>query len=213
MGPWSNKGLQVLLIPLVVVAAVVATALSTHGTFGKKPAAKSAPDAPATGARASQVTPSGQPSGGSRPSAPSTPSQSAPAPTDQPRDAVGRPNPFTPLITRQRSFYAPQLGAPPRQPSRPGSPNAPAFGIDLPVPPGFTVPGAQAAPPPGAGMTVGAIIGGSERVAIIQAQGTLFIVGVGDPVGDAVVVDILEDKVVMRRSGVTFELRFGGEGS
>jgi hypothetical protein len=62
-------------------------------------------------------------------------------------------------------------------------------------------------------MTVGAIIVGAERVAIIQSQGTPFVVGVGDPVGDAVVVEILEDKVVMRKGEVTFELRFGGAGS
>jgi hypothetical protein len=62
-------------------------------------------------------------------------------------------------------------------------------------------------------MTVGAIFVGTERVAIIQAQGTPFVVGVGDPVGDAVVVEILEDKVVMRKGEVTFELRFGSAGS
>jgi hypothetical protein len=62
-------------------------------------------------------------------------------------------------------------------------------------------------------MTVGAIIGGSERVAIIQDLGKIFVVGVGDRVGDAVVVQILEHKVVMRRGGVTFELLFEGGGS
>jgi hypothetical protein len=62
-------------------------------------------------------------------------------------------------------------------------------------------------------MKVGAIVGRSERVAIIQNRGEILIVGVGDRVGDAVVVEILDNKVVMREGGVTFELPFGGEGS
>ncbi|TMI78413.1 MAG: hypothetical protein E6H04_12515 [Bacillati bacterium ANGP1] len=208
-GPWSNTRLQVLLGALVVV-----TALSTHGTSGKKPAATGVTDASAAGPGLAPAA--GQPAGGPPPPAPSTPSQAAPpAPEAPPQEAVGRPNPFAPLVGRQR-FYAPQLGpAPPSRPLRPGGPGPTVpFGIDLPVPPGFPPNGEQAAPPPGAGMTVGAIIGGgSERVAIIQAQAGPQVVGVGDHVGDAVVVEIREDTVVMRRGAVTFELRFGSEGS
>ena len=224
-GLWSNERLQVLLGALVVVAA-----LSTHGASGKKPAAKGGPGAPA--ASPGQVVTAGNPAGGPPPAAPSTapqptaPQSTPPQPTPpQPtpaapgapqQEAVGRPNPFAPLVGRQRSTYAPQLGPGlPSRPLRPGLPGPTApFGIDLPVPPGYPPPAEQAAPPPGAGMTVGAIIGGgSERVAIIQAQGAPFVVGVGDHVGDSVVVEIREDTVVMRRAGVTFELRFGGEGS
>ncbi len=124
------------------------------------------------------------------------------------REGLGRDNPFAPLVIPQRPFLG--LGVP--QPPRPG---APSFGIDLPLPPGGAASGGRGAPPPppGAGMKVGAIVGGRERAAIIQYRGETFIVGVGDHVGDAVVVEIFDSKVVMREGGVTFELPFGGEGS
>jgi hypothetical protein len=141
------------------------------------------------------------------PAAPSTRSQSLPAAPGAPsREGVGRDNPFASLVIPQR----PSLGLGVPQP-RPG---APSFGIDLPLPPGATPPGGRGTPPPppGAGMKVGAIVGGRERAAIIQSQGQTFIVGVGDHMGDAVVVAIFETKVVLREGGVTFELAFGGEG-
>jgi Tfp pilus assembly protein PilP len=58
-------------------------------------------------------------------------------------------------------------------------------------------------------MTVGAIIGGSERVAVIQEGGQIYVVGVGDHVGDAAVVEIRDDKVVLRKGDVTFEVPYG----
>jgi type II secretory pathway component PulC len=64
---------------------------------------------------------------------------------------------------------------------------------------------------PGADMAVGAIIGGRERVAIIRQREKVFVVGIGDTVGGAVVTDIKDDKVIMRSGGRTFELAFGGE--
>ncbi len=148
-------------------------------------------------------------SGGPLPAAQLARSQSLPVAPGAPlREGVGRDNPFAPLVIPQRPFLG--LGVP--QPPRPG---APSFGIDLPLPPGSTAPGGRGAPPPppGAGMKVGAIVGGRERAAIIQNRGETFIVGVGDHVGDAVVVEIFDNKVVMREGGVTFELSFGGEGS
>ena len=84
------------------------------------------------------------------------------------------------------------------------------------MPPGFATPGAgpgTAPPPPGAGMRVSGIMGSRQRVAIIEAEGQTYIVGVGERVGDAVVISILPDKVVMKQNNVTFELGFGGERS
>ena len=114
-------------------------------------------------------------------------------------EAAGRPNPFAP----------PGFALPP------AAPVVPTFGLDLPLPPGAAGPlgaGAAPPPPPGAGMTVGAILGGSERVAIIREGGQVFVVGAGDAVGDASVVEIRDDKVVMRKGSVTFELPYGGGG-
>lgn len=85
------------------------------------------------------------------------------------------------------------------------------------MPPGFAAPGGGpgvAAPPPlGAGMRVTGIMGSRTRVAIIEAEGKTYIVGVGERVGDAVVVSILPDKVVLKQNNVTFDLGFGGERS
>ena len=209
--------LQILLGALVVVAA-----LSTYGAFV---ATRSRPLPNLAGARGTQVAlgasvsaqphpaptapgrqaSTADPSGGAPPAVPSARSQSVPAAPLARPGTVGRPNPFAPLVVPQRSFVG-QGVLPPG--SRPG------FGIGLPLPPGSAAPGGPGAspPPPGAGMTVGAIIGGSERVAIIQNQGEIFTVGVGDHVGDAVVVEIHTDKVVMRKGEVTFELPYGGGG-
>jgi len=62
-------------------------------------------------------------------------------------------------------------------------------------------------------MRVSGIMGSRQRVAIIEAEGQTYIVGVGERVGDAVVISILPDKVVMKQNNVTFELGFGGERS
>jgi hypothetical protein len=61
-------------------------------------------------------------------------------------------------------------------------------------------------------MSVGAILGGSERVAIIREGGQVYVVGTGDTVGDASVVEVRDDKVVMKKGSVTFELPYGGGG-
>jgi Tfp pilus assembly protein PilO len=166
-------------------------------------ASVSAPHGAATilGSQASTAGPLDSP----LPAAPSARFQSPPgAPGAPAREGVGRDNPFASLVIPQR----PSLGLGVPQP-RPG---APSFGIDLPLPPGSTAPGGRIPPPPGAGMKVGAIVGGRERAAIIQRLGETFIVSVGDHVGDAVVVAIFDTKVVMREGAVTFDLIFGGEG-
>jgi flagellar biogenesis protein FliO len=83
------------------------------------------------------------------------------------------------------------------------------------MPPGFAAPGGGATPPPspGAGMKVTGIMGSRTRVAIIEADGKTHIVGVGERVGDAVVVSILPEKVIMKQHNVTFELDLGGDRS
>ena len=117
----------------------------------------------------------------------------------------GRGDPFSPLVVpeSQRAAPGPALPPPP--------------GVGLPMPPGFATPGAGPStpppPPPGAGMRVSGIMGSRQRVAIIEVEGQTYIVGVGERVGDAVVVSILPDKVIMKQNNVTFELGFGGERS
>jgi hypothetical protein len=115
----------------------------------------------------------------------------------------GRADPFSPLAVpeSQRATPAPVL--------------PPVPGVGLPMPPGFATPGGpgQATPPPGAGMRVAGIMGSRQRVAIIEAEGQTYIVGVGERVGDAVVISILPNKVVMKQNNTTFELGFGGERS
>ncbi len=219
--PQPNKRLQFLVGALVIV-----TALSAYRTFGDK---RPGPPQTLNAAAAAQVTPSAAADArplpvtatpprqapaarppGRPPVAPSARFQSMPvAPPARAREAVGRDNPFAPLVVPQRPFA--QLGIP----QSPSHPSASALGIDLPLPPGGAAPRGQGAlpQPPGAGMKVGAIVGGSERVAVIEDGGKIFIAGVGDRVGDATVVKILKDKVVMHRGGVTFELPFEGEGS
>jgi hypothetical protein len=64
--------------------------------------------------------------------------------------------------------------------------------------------------PPGAGMTVTGILGGRARVAIIRVEGQTVIAAVGEHAGDAVVVAILANKVVLKKSGATFELPMEG---
>ncbi len=85
------------------------------------------------------------------------------------------------------------------------------------MPPGFAAPGGGpgGTPPasPGAGMRVTGIMGSRARVAIIEVEGKTHIVGVGERVGDAVVVQILPEKVIMKKYNVTFELGVGGDGS
>jgi hypothetical protein len=85
----------------------------------------------------------------------------------------------------------------------------PSTGVGVPLVLAVTPPGVPPPPPPGAGMTVTGILRGRARLAIIRAEGQTVIAGVGEHVGDAVVVSILSDKVVLKRRGVTFELPMG----
>jgi hypothetical protein len=55
-------------------------------------------------------------------------------------------------------------------------------------------------------MAVVGILGGNARVAIIRAGRETFVVRVGEPIGDAVVVAILPTKVVLKSDKTTFEL-------
>ena len=59
-------------------------------------------------------------------------------------------------------------------------------------------------------MAVTGILGGRARVAIIRVEGQTVIAAVGEHAGDAVVVAIHADKVVLKKNGTTFELPMGG---
>jgi hypothetical protein len=85
----------------------------------------------------------------------------------------------------------------------------PSTGAGVPLVLAVGPPGGTPPPPPGAGMMVTGILGGSARVAIIRTEGRTVIAGVGEHVGDAVVISILSNKVVLKKRGVTFELPMG----
>lgn len=186
-------------------AAPAQTVKAAKAAQGIQDASSAAPAVPAPAAPARTASP-GSPAGslpvplGLLTANPPARSPSTPAsPSTRGGGAVGRSNPFAP----------PGFALPP------AAPVVPTFGLDLPLPPGAAGPlgaGAAPPPPPGAGMTVGAILGGSERVAIIRQGGQVFVVGAGDTVGDAFVVEVRDDKVVMRKGSVTFELPYGGGG-
>jgi hypothetical protein len=182
---------------------------------GSKPPAGAPPPTAGVGQPAPATKPGKAPS--AAPGSPLGSEPAAPAPAAvpaKPRDreaAVvgtgqhGRSDPFAPLVTpeSQRAAPGPALPPPP--------------GVGLPMPPGFAAPGGGpgAAPPPspGAGMKVTGIMGSRNRVAIIEVDGQTHIVGVGERIGDAVVVSILPEKVVMKQHNVTFELGIGGDRS
>jgi len=209
---------RVRRLRIPVAALAILTALSTYAAVAERPSGLA--QAPKV-AKAAQVVqgaslvapavsapaaPTGSPAGplpvplGLLTAASPTRSSSTPAtPSAGAGGPVGRSNPFAP----------PGFALPPPTPA------VPTFGLDLPLPPGAAGPlgsGAVPPPPPGAGMSVGAILGGSERVAIIREGGQVYVVGAGDTVGDASVVSVLDDKVVMKKGGVTFELPYGGGG-
>ena len=181
------------------------------------PASMAPPPRPGTPPAVGTAAPSGTPPAGAPPkagtSAPTPPGAPAPGlpvpinvastPVNPNSEAAlvgkavgGRPDPFSPLATQEGS-----AGLLPPLPSGP-----------LPVPPGFVGgPGGPGAPPAlGAGMRVAGIMGGRSRVAIIEADGRSYVVRAGERVGDAVVVSVLADRVVVRQNNVTFELSFGG---
>jgi len=164
------------------------------------PATQSQTSKPATGSPAT-ATPPGTPG-------PAAPGATGPAGAKDREVAVvgtgqrGRTDPFSPLAV------------PESQRATPGPALPPVPGVGLPMPPGFATPGGgPSTPAPGAGMRVAGIMGSRQRVAIIEAEGQTYIVGVGERVGDAVVISILPDKVVMKQNNTTFELGFGGERS
>jgi Tfp pilus assembly protein PilP len=59
-------------------------------------------------------------------------------------------------------------------------------------------------------MRVAGIMGSRTRVAIIEADGKTYIVRAGERIGEALVVSVLADRVVIKQNNVTFELSFGG---
>lgn len=119
-----------------------------------------------------------------------SPARPSPPSLGVPEGPRGRPDPFAPLVSSEG-----------RPPGRFPSPAA----VPLPPPPGGTL-GAPAFVQPGAGMTVTGIIGGRSRVAIVQREEGSYVVGVGDRVGDAVVVAISADQIVLKQRHSTFTL-------
>jgi hypothetical protein len=173
---------------------------------GSQPPAGAGQPAPATKPGTGPSPAPGSPVG-AEPAAPAP--AAAPAKPQDPEAAVvgtgqrGRSDPFSPLVNPEAPRAAPTLPPPP--------------GVGLPMPPGFAAPGAGpgvgAPPSPGAGMKVTGIMGSRNRVAIIEVDGQTHIVGVGERVGDAVVVSIMPEKVIMKQHNVTFELGIGGDRS
>ena len=207
IGPRSTRRLRLLVPGLAILTALTAYAAVAEKHAGPAGGLRAAKAAQVVQAPSTPVPSGARPAAGPQPQAlpaapPAVPARPRPSPPVSPvaGGEIGRPNPFA----------APGFAQPPRPPGRPG---AMSFGLDLPLPPGaasLAVP-APPPPPPGAGMTVGAIVGsGSERVAIIRVVGDIYVVGVGEQAGGADVVEIRDDKVVMRKAGQTFELPYGG---
>ncbi len=128
-----------------------------------------------------------------------SPSPPSSTPLETPDVGRGRPDPFAPLVARERG--ATRMF---QQPAR---------GIPLPPLPWVTPPpmGAPVAPP-GAGKTGTGIIGGRSLVAIVRKEQATYVVGVGDRIGDAVVIAISGDKVVLKEHNDTFALVLSAAG-
>jgi hypothetical protein len=121
---------------------------------------------------------------------------------------AGREDPFAPLVL-------PQEHEVPALPSSVGLPIPPGPPLP-PIPDEAPLPVSPVAPPPapgGGGMKLAGIISSGTRLAIIEADGKSFVVGVGQRVEDAEVVSISPDKVVLKRGTGPFELTLGGESS
>jgi hypothetical protein len=166
-----------------------------------------APSAATGSAATNKPSPKGTPPAGPSPTSKDQPPATTVAtqPKLTPEEALvgvgdrGRADPFAPLVVPSTQRAGP-LPPPPS--------------VGLPLPPGFTAPGGPGTPPPaGTGMRVAGIMGSRSRVAIIEVEGKTYIVRVGDRVGDAVVLSISSDKVVLKRGNEKFELGFGGERS
>jgi hypothetical protein len=216
-----SKSLPILLGVLAVVLVGYAYSALRPRSASAPPAAtalrpQTSSPAPSTGGPGLRAQPAPPvPAGRAPHPSPAGPTASAPGlpvprtPGGPAAGAVGRPDPFVPLVV------PPSPGGPVTASSPPGSPPS---ALGLPLPPGFTAPPGRMgqpapAPSPGLGMAVTGIVGNSPRIAIIQSGGRSYVVGVGEQVGDAVVVGIDAHRVTLKRGSVTFELSLGGERS
>ena len=213
--PRRTHKLRVVLPVLAVVTAltVYAAVAEKHtGPAGAVRVAKAAQAVPGAPGAAPPVQAPAHPAAAGSVSGPHpvTPEIHPTAPA-RPRSTLAAPPVGGGEVGRPNPFAAPGFAQPPRPPARAGGMS---FGLDLPLPPGaasLTVPAPPPPPPPWAGMTVGGIAGsGSERVAIIRVVGDIYVVGVGEQAGAADVVEIRDDKVVMRKGSQTFELPYSG---
>ncbi len=177
--PWLAGILAVVLAGYVYMrprGEVPGSHVTTSG-----PAAPALPPAATTPARSGEKAPSV--SSGPRVS----PEQPPPLFGAADRGS-GRLDPFAPLVTREGRSS--------------GTFPPPSGGFPLPPTPGLTPPPNT----PGAGMTVTGIIGGHSRVAIVEREEGSYVVGVGERVGDALVVAISADQVILKQHNATFAL-------
>jgi hypothetical protein len=118
-----------------------------------------------------------------------------------PARAVGRGNPFSPLVVPEEP-RPPVAVAPPEPPVVP----APVF-PGLPVEPGVTP-----TPAPPAARVAGILIHDGAQMAIVDIAGKTYIVKVGDIVEGFRVIRITGTTVVLRQGDVERELELGGGG-
>lgn len=100
--------------------------------------------------------------------------------------------------------FAPQAPVRPAVSPNPAPPAASVARKSTPVAPASRKNSAPVTP--AAGITVTGILEGKSRVAIVQAGGLSFVAGAGESVGDALVVSVLPDRVVLKKNGTLFEV-------
>jgi hypothetical protein len=135
--------------------------------------------------------------------------EAAPAPQLTPRvqpgvelppRAVGRGNPFSPLVVPEQP-----------RPAAPAAPLPPAVPPPLfPGAPGAPDPTATPTPAPPAARVAGILIQDGTQMAIVDVAGRTYIVKVGDIVEGFRVTQITRTKVVLRQGEVELELELGG---
>ncbi|MDR5697250.1 MAG: hypothetical protein QN135_06005 [Armatimonadota bacterium] len=125
-----------------------------------------------------------------------------------PARAVGRGNPFVPLVVPPQAAAAPRPAAPPPPAVPPPFfPGPPAPGVPTGTGPGLA---ATPGPPRPPARVAGVLIQDGERMAILDIGGTTYIVKVGDIVEGFRVIEITAQRVVLRQGETRLELELGG---
>jgi len=197
MGPRDLKRALPWFAGILAIALAAYVYLRPHGAPGTlvtvpQPSVPVGPSSRTTLGRSLAQTPTRS---SEKPTSPARKSPILFSPAD---GGQGRADPFAPLVTAQESRTTAPF-------------SSPLAGIPLPPPPSFPTP--QAIPqntsppvPPGAGMVVTAIIEGNSQVAVVEKEGKSYVVGVGDRIGDAVVMGISVGQVVLKQGSNTFAL-------